>query len=177
MKRIVVLGILSLAVLCVAVAATNRFDSPQQKEKTSVSQKGWLGVAVQDITSEMKKAMDLKSREGALVSEVVKKSPADSAGIKEKDVIVQLGGHDISDSSELQKAVADTKPGNKVSVVVIRKGEKKTIDVVIGKQSSMKRSFTVVAPRGSRSFEVFGTTGEIQGMALRQLNDQLAKVL
>lgn len=174
-KRIIVLGILSLAVLCVAVAATNRFDSPQQKEKTSVSQKGWLGVAVQDITSEMKKAMDLKSREGALVSEVVKKSPADSAGIKEKDVIVQIGGHDISDSSELQKAVADTKPGNKVSVVVIRKGEKKTIDVVIGKQSSMKRSFTVVAPRGSRSFEVFGTTREIQGMALRQLNDQLAK--
>lgn len=174
MKRRIILGIVSLAIFCVVVTLASGLDSPQQKERYTVSQKGWLGVAIQDITSQMKKAMDLKSREGALVNEVTHNSPADSAGIKEGDVIVQFGGQNIGDSSDLQKAVADTKPGSKVSVVVLRKGDKKSIDVVIGKQSSRNR-FAFVAPRGTGKIEIFGVGRGAQGMSLRQLNDQLAK--
>jgi serine protease Do len=145
-----------------------------EKKESGSSKKGWLGVSIQDITSEIKKAMDLKSREGALVSDVVKKSPADSAGIKEKDVIVQFGGDAISDASELQKAVAGTKPGTKVAVVVLRKGDKKTIDVVVGKQKS-NRSIMITSPEGIDRFEAYSGSRNTQGMALRQLNDQLAK--
>ena len=145
-----------------------------QKKETGSSKKGWLGVSIQDITTEMKKAMDLRSREGALVSEVVKKSPADSAGIVEKDVIIQFGGEAISDASELQKAVADTKPGTKVSVVVLRKGDKKTIDVVIGKQAANKR-IMITSPRAFNGLEMFSGGRNMQGMTLRPLNDQLAK--
>jgi C-terminal processing protease CtpA/Prc len=145
-----------------------------QKKDAGTSKKGWLGVSIQDITSEMKKAMDLKSREGALVSEVMKKSPADSAGLKEKDVIVQFGSQSISEASELQSAVADTKPGTKVPVTVLRNGEKKTLDVVVGKQKT-SRVFVSSSSGPFKHFELFAGSSNTQGMSLRQLNDQLSK--
>jgi C-terminal processing protease CtpA/Prc len=174
-KRLMLFGI----VLCSMIAGSADPVKAQmikvQKNESSSSKSGWLGVSIQDITAEMKKAMELKSREGALVSEVVKKSPADSAGIKEKDIIIQFDGQTISDASELQKAVADTKPGLKVSVVLMRKGDKKTVDVVVGKQKT-SRNIMITSPRGgSPMFEMFSGARNTQGMALRQLNEQLAK--
>ena len=175
MKRLLFLGFVLCSMFTGFVGAANAQMVKVEKKETSSSKKGWLGVSIQDITSEMKKAMELKSREGALVSEVVKKSPADSAGIKEKDVIVQFDGQTISDASELQKAVADTKPGTKVSVVVMRKGDKKTIDVVVGKQKA-SRNIMITSPRAvSPMIEMFSGARNTQGMALRQLNEQLAK--
>ena len=173
MKRLISFGSVLGAVFALALAMGGNQSFAQQKAKASTSQKGWLGVSIQDVTKEMKKAMDLESRDGALVNEVVKKSPADSAGLKEKDVIVLFGGKKIGDSSDLMEAVADTKPGAKVDVVVIRKGEKKTVGVVIGKQAPA-RSFAVVAPHGMRDFAFFGGQNT-QGMALRQMNEQLAQ--
>ncbi|MCX6142924.1 MAG: PDZ domain-containing protein [Ignavibacteriales bacterium] len=175
MKRLMLIGFVLCSMLVGFASPANAQMVKVEKKETSSSKKGWLGVSIQDITSEMKKAMELKSREGAVVSEVVKKSPADSAGIKEKDVIVQFDGQTISDASELQKAVADTKPGTRVSVVVLRKGEKKTIDVVVGKQRA-SRNIMITSPRAvSPMFEMFSGARNTQGMALRQLNDQLAK--
>jgi S1-C subfamily serine protease len=173
-KRILVIGFVLCSLLVGFVGATNAQMVKVQKRETGSSKKGWLGVSIQDITSEMKKAMDLKSREGALVSDVVKKSPADSAGIMEKDVIIQFGGESISDASELQNVVADTKPGTKVSVVVLRKGDKKTVDVVVGKRAA-PRNIVIRSPRAFNGLEMFSGARNIQGMALRQLNDQLTK--
>ncbi len=173
-KRVLIVGCVLCSLLAGFAAPANGQTVKVQKKETGSSKKGWLGVSIQDITTEMKKAMDLRSREGALVSEVVKKSPADSAGIVEKDVIIQFGGEAISDASELQKAVADTKPGTKVSVVVLRKGDKKTIDVVIGKQAANKR-IMITSPRAFNGLEMFSGGRNMQGMTLRPLNDQLAK--
>jgi serine protease Do len=174
MKRILILGLVLCSMFVGLAGSASAQTIKVEKKETGSSKKGWLGVSIQDITSEMKKAMDLKSREGALVSNVVKKSPADSAGFKEKDVIVQFGGQAISDASELQKAVADTKPGTKVSVVVLRKGDKKTLDVVVGKQKT-SRSIMISSSRGANRLAMAFEPRNSQGMALRQLNDQLAK--
>lgn len=171
MKRLILLGSAALFVLALALPGNQSFA--QLKAKKSSAQKGWLGVSIQDITSEMKKAMDLDSRDGALISEVVKKSPADSAGLKEKDVILQFDGRKISDASDLTEAVGETKPGTKVDVVVVRKGEKKSIGVVIGKQKSAFSVYTT-SPRGLSNFAFFGGQN-MQGMSLRQLNEQLAQ--
>lgn len=173
MKRLILFGSGTVLVFALALALTGDQGFAQQKMKVSSSQKGWLGVSIQDITSEMKKAMDLDSRDGALISEVVKKSPADSAGFREKDVIVQFGGKKISEASDLTEAVGDTKPGTKVDVVVVRKGEKKTVSVVIGKQKPA-RSIVAVGPRGLSSFSFSGGQN-MQGMSLRQLNEQLSQ--
>jgi serine protease Do len=173
MKRVILSGGAAALVFALALTLSGAQSYAQQKMKISESQKGWLGVAIQDITSEMKKAMDLDSRDGALVSDVTRKSPADSAGLKEKDVIVQFGGKKISEASDLTEAVGGTKPGTKVDVVVMRKGEKKIIGVVIGKHKGAS-TFVAVAPRGISNFAFFGGQ-HMQGMSLRQLNEQLAQ--
>jgi len=146
-------------------------DAMAQVEKT---QKGWLGVQIQDITKELKKSMDLKSWEGALVSDVVEKSPADSAGIQERDIIIQFDGKTIEDSGDLSKAVGETKPGKKVSVVVLRKGEKKTLQVTIGKWTP-KRIFEVVAPHAPLRIMSFRSRFNVQGLVLTELNEQLSR--
>jgi membrane-associated protease RseP (regulator of RpoE activity) len=173
-KRLLVFGLLFSSILIGMGGMASAQMMKIQKRDAGTSNKGWLGVSIQDITSEMKKAMDLKSRDGVLVSEVMKKSPADSGGLKEKDVIVQFGSQSISDASELQDAVADTKPGTKVPVTVLRKGEKKTLDVVVGKQKT-SRVFVSSSRGPFKHFEVFTGGSNTQGMSLRQLNDQLSK--
>ena len=144
------------------------------KEKEIGSQKGWLGVSIQDITTHLKRSMDLKTTEGALVSNVVDDSPADSAGIKEDDVIVQFDGKDIGEASNLQEAVAKTKPGTKVSITLVRKGEKKTLQVTIGKYPRSER-FSIAIPRVPRALEIMGEGYRVQGLTLRTLSDQLAQ--
>jgi predicted metalloprotease with PDZ domain len=172
-KKRIIPTVSILAAVCLLVLAAGDANAQQVKEKAS-TQKGWLGVAIQDITSQMEKAMDLKSRDGALVGEVERKSPAEAAGIKEGDIIIQFAGKNIGDTNDLQKAVADTKPESKVTVVVMRKGEKKTLDVVVGKKPSITRMITV-SPRGKGSFSVFLGSQNFQGMSLRELNEQLGQ--
>jgi C-terminal processing protease CtpA/Prc len=174
MKGRILFGVTALIILCTIIVLAGGLNAPQQKEKPITTQRSWLGVSIQDITSQMEKAMDLKSREGALVSDVSRKSPAEAAGIKEKDVIVQFDGKNIKDADDLQKAVADTKPESKVSVVVMRKGEKKTLDVVVGKQSTSARAYAYAA-RPFGNFGVFGASRNLQGMSLRELNEQLGQ--
>lgn len=172
MKRLLRLGTLGVAVLLFATGFSTDSLVAQEKVKKSESKKGWLGVAIQDISTEVKRAMKLDSRDGALVSDVTRKSPADKAGIEDKDVIVQFGAKKIEDSSDLTEAVADTKPGTKVAVVVMRKGEKKTIDVEIGERKVSSSAFTVRPHAGNLAF-MFG--GNTQGMVLREINEQMAK--
>ncbi|HTY38769.1 MAG TPA: PDZ domain-containing protein [Bacteroidota bacterium] len=143
-------------------------------KQRSSSKRGWLGVSIQDITAQMEKAMDLKSRDGALVNEVVKKSPAETAGIKEGDVIVQFAGKNIQDASDLQDYVAGTKPETKVQVVVVRKGEKKNLDVVVGKQSTPTQMIAV-SPRGVGNIGWAFGSQNYDGMNLRELNEQLGQ--
>ena len=169
-KRFLAAFLLALTAF-VGAAYAGPSDETQQKEK---AQNGWLGVQIQDITPQLRRSMDLKSRDGALVSEVVDDSPADSAGLKEKDIILQFDGKDIGDTEDLQKAVGATKPGTKVTIVVLRKGEKKTLQVTIGKYPR-KRETVVVAPRAPGRIAILGGRFHAQGLTLSELNEQLAQ--
>jgi C-terminal processing protease CtpA/Prc len=151
------------------VGWTDHFAAAQDEEQKG---RGWLGVAIQDITSALRKSMDLKARDGAFVCDVERKSPAAEAGIKEGDVILQFGSAKIEDTSDLQRAVRRTKPGTKVDVLVEREGETMTIQVTVGK-APRSRSLAFVAPRAGR-IEIF-THGSLQGLRLRELNEQLAE--
>jgi len=94
--------------------------------------RGWLGVMIQKITPELAKSFDLKESEGALVSDVVPKGPADEANIKRGDVIIEFDGKKIESMEMLPRLVAATKPKSKVTVVVLRNGKKKKISLVVG---------------------------------------------
>jgi C-terminal processing protease CtpA/Prc len=78
----------------------------------------------------------------------------------------------VEDTYDLQRAVSKSEPGTEVSMVVLRKGEKKTLSVTVGK-APRTRSFAFAMPRGGR-VEVFGRSN-LQGLRLRELNEQLAE--
>jgi len=95
---------------------------------------GYLGVILQDINTGMAKAMDLDDEDGVLVSEVVDGSPADEAGLQDGDVIIKFKGKDLKSHSALTKAVGKSSPGEKVELVILRDGKKKTVEVELGER-------------------------------------------
>ncbi|MFA5846116.1 MAG: Do family serine endopeptidase [Thermodesulfovibrionales bacterium] len=95
-------------------------------------ERGWLGVTIQKITPELAESLKLPGRQGALVTDVVKNSPADKAKIKRRDVIIEFSGEKVSEHS-LPRLVASMPIGKEVSVKVIRDGKVVDLAVVISK--------------------------------------------
>lgn len=107
-------------------------DITSQLIKKGKVTRGWLGVIIQPVTKEIMKAFDLRTQNGALVSDFISDdSPAKKAGIKQGDVIIEFNGKKIKDVSYLQKIVAHAEIGKKIPVKVIRKGKEKIFYIVI----------------------------------------------
>lgn len=104
---------------------------PDLKDKGAVI-RGWMGVNIQIITKDLADALKLSSTEGALVAEVVEKSPAEKAGIQTGDIIVEFDGVKIRDSTHLSQLVASQPVGKNVRVDILRSGKKKSISLQIG---------------------------------------------
>jgi serine protease Do len=86
---------------------------------------------IQNVTPELADEFQLKGNQGALVGDVVPNGPAAKGGLKSGDVVTEFNGHPVLDSRRLQLQVAETKPGSKVTVQVLRNGEQKTLDVTV----------------------------------------------
>lgn len=99
---------------------------PQLKKEGKVT-RGWLGVMIQPITKELAQSFNLDSSEGALVGDVMKDSPAQKAGIKRGDVIIEFNGEKIGKMKELPAIVAATPVGKKVKVKILRDGREKVL--------------------------------------------------
>lgn len=94
--------------------------------------RGWLGIAIQEVTDELTEALGLKDKSGALVAAVNKGAPAGKAGIEAGDVILKFNNKVIETSSDLPKYVRLTKPNNVVPVEIWRNANVKTLRVKIG---------------------------------------------
>jgi serine protease Do len=93
--------------------------------------RGWLGVMIQQLTTDLAKAFKLSDDQGALVSEVMKESPAEQAGIVRGDVIVEFDGKKVTQMHDLPAIVAETPIGKRVLVRVIRDGAPHQVKVKI----------------------------------------------
>ncbi|TFG76750.1 MAG: PDZ domain-containing protein, partial [Thermodesulfobacteriales bacterium] len=91
--------------------------------------RGWLGVYVQKVTPEIASSFGLKENEGALVSDLAPDGPAEKAGIKRGDVVVEFNGKKVKDVSDLTNLAAETAPGSDVDVKIVEDGKTKTIKV------------------------------------------------
>ena len=98
--------------------------------------RGWLGVAIQDLTKEMAEYYGLKDRKGVLVADVFEGDPADKAGIKAKDIILGVNDKEIETSHQLTAMIAGLKVGEKAKVHIFRDGKNKTITVKLAKRSN-----------------------------------------
>ncbi|HDZ61541.1 MAG TPA: DegQ family serine endoprotease [Nitrospirae bacterium] len=104
--------------------------------KTGKVIRGWLGVSIQPINTELAKQFDLEEEYGALVADVIEGSPAEKAGIMRGDVIVEFNNIKVDEPYNLRNTVAGTSPGDIVDVTVIREGKYKKLSVTIGELPS-----------------------------------------
>jgi serine protease Do len=94
--------------------------------------RGWLGVQIQPLTSELVKQFKLKDDNGVIVVDTTENSPAEKGGLKRGDVVVEYDGKKISDPFHFKNMVAATKPGKIVQVKIIRNEALLTATVTIG---------------------------------------------
>jgi len=153
-----------------------------QKHKEG-SEKGWLGVYIQDITRDIREAMDLKSGRGILIRDVVEDSPADVAGIEQEDVIIEFNGKKVRDTSRFTSMVRSASPGDEVTLTIIRDGKEKTITITLGNRPkdllSYEYAFEPFLGEAKRikpytySFSLF--SGSRIGVKVQDLTEQLGE--
>src|SRR6516165_5065144 len=112
-------------------ASTVRNVVAQLKDKGSVS-RGWIGVQIQPVTSEIADSLGLKKAEGALVAEPQANGPAAKAGIESGDVITAVNGENVKDARELARTIGGFAPGAAVKLNVLHKGQDKVINITLG---------------------------------------------
>ncbi|ADI30324.1 DegQ family serine endoprotease [Methylotenera versatilis] len=111
-------------------------DISNQLKASGKITRGWLGIAIQEITKELAESFGMKNTNGALVASVEKNGPADKGGLEAGDVITKFDGKAIITSADLPRAVGATKPGKIAAVEVLRKGAVKTLNMGIGEMPS-----------------------------------------
>lgn len=107
----------------------------QLKEDGTV-ERGWLGVVMQDIDSDLAQSLGLDKPRGALINAVEPDGPADRGGIQPGDVIVEFAGKPIVESGDLPHVVGLTRPGKEVDVELYRQGKKRSLSVEVGSLDS-----------------------------------------
>lgn len=136
---------------------------PQLKQTGKVS-RGFLGLVPQEISEELQQSLGLQSTEGVIVSSIQKDTPADKAGLKRYDVILEINGQPIKTEDQFRKLIADAHPGDKVTLKVLRDSKPLTI---VSELSERKLSESPISPLETEHDKV--------GMKLTDLTPQLRK--
>jgi serine protease Do len=108
-------------------------DVLPQLRATGTVARGYLGVAVMPVTPEARRTLDLPAQRGALVAQVVPRSPAASAGIAEGDVITALQDAPVQSPTDLTRRVGRTPPGTQVALRIARRGGERTVTATLGR--------------------------------------------
>lgn len=135
----------------------------QLRESGTVA-RGFLGVDIQDLTPALAKAFGMENAKGVLIPDVHKDSPAEKAGLKPNDVIVELEGKPVESAKTLQTRIAMIKPDTRVKIVVMRDGKRRTLTVKLAKRPPISE----IQGAGSDAMEDLG-------FAVRNLTAELAE--
>jgi serine protease Do len=140
---------------------------PQLKEKGRVT-RGWLGVGIQEVTTELAQSFGLKEKKGALVAQVVKDGPAEKAGLEQGDVIVEFDGKEGVESKDLPRIVAAVPVGKAVSMKVWRGGKILNKEATIGQMEEGTTEMAKAPVRKQIGISVQKITPEIaQALGLK----------
>ena len=114
---------------------------------------GWLGVTPEDISADRAKELKLSTARGVYISEVQEDSPAEKAGLKSGDVIMEFNGQHVEGVTQFRRLVRETPPGHSVAIVVSRDGRTQTINATLSTMSDQfQRQFRVNVGNGMRDF-------------------------
>lgn len=154
--------------LSFAIPASVALDVVAQLKDKGRVDRGWLGVEIVEVDRNLAEAFGLKKPLGALIQRVREGTPAEKAGLREGDIIVEFDGHNIVSSGELPHVVGATPPGKKVRVVLYREKKKKTLTVEVGALPPAQNEMTT--PSQTQTDEKVG--GRL-GIQVGELDDTL----
>ena len=112
--------------------------------------RGWIGVSLQPLTTELAQALGLDSTRGAIVARVHPGSPAAVAGLQPNDVIVKFGGTAVDDYHHLQRLSSDAEPGTTIPLDIVRKRDHKTLTLKIAESPDTTPAPATAPPAQSR---------------------------
>jgi serine protease Do len=155
-----------------AVPANTATPIIAQLKEYGETRRGWLGVRIQTVTDEIAEAMGLEKAQGALVAGVTEKGPAEAAGMQAGDIIVEFDGKAVKEMRELPRIVADTPISKQVKVVALRKGQRQTFNVKLGRledaESEMAAAQAPAEKKAAASVNSLGLTLSDLTPAMRQ---------
>ena len=111
----------------------------EQLKKQGRVTRGWMGVSIQDLTPELAETFGVKDLEGALITDVIPGSPADKAGLKKEDIVVECNGKKINRIQDFSRLVGKTHIGESVKLIVVRDRERKSFVVTVKENEEVKK--------------------------------------
>jgi serine protease Do len=133
--------------------------------------RGWLGVSIQEVTSDLAEEFGVKDLKGAIVSGVMKESPAEKAGIKQGDVLLQFNGKDVEDTGQLRNMVSQTPIGSKVKMKLFRNKKEMDVEVTIAEQPKKLGEAATEQEPGDNQEE----SNALSGVTVREITPELAR--
>lgn len=146
--------------LSFAIPSNVAVDVIEQLKNKGRVDRGWLGVAIQEVDRDLAQSFGLSRPSGALIQQIEPGSPADKSGLQVGDVILKFAGKNIEKSGDLPHVVGSVAPGKSVPVELMRAGKKVTTKVTVGQLN------------GGDQSEV-ASTGTIKGDRLGLIVDAL----
>ena len=143
-----------------------------QLQKYGETRRGWLGVRIQDVTSDVAEAMGLADARGALITDVPD-GPAKDAGLQAGDVILSFDGVDVADTRGLVRQVGNSEVGKAVRVLVHRDGGTQTFLVTLGRREEAEG----VVPAVVEAPEPEAATKDLLGLTISLLTPEIASEL
>jgi serine protease Do len=116
--------------------------------------RGYLGLAGQDITSDMAELLGLKSDKGIIITTVIKASPSDKAGLMSRDIILEMDGKKVESYDVFRNDIANMKPDTKVNLTISRDGKTQNITVTLGERESSNKPTLKTPPKSKESLGV-----------------------
>lgn len=148
----------------------------EQLKTYGETRRGWLGARIQTINEEIADSLGMKTARGALVAGVTPDGPAAAAGVEVGDVILKFDGQDIDAMRQLPKLVAQASVGKEVEIVILHKGERKTLKVKIDRmeeESDKKETETPPVPEKKPETPSKPRKHSSLGMTLAPINSEL----
>jgi serine protease Do len=130
-----------------------------------------LGILPQDVTPTIARQFGVKDSQGALVGEVEASSPAQKAGLKTGDIILEVDGHSVYDANQLRNMISSMQPDSNVNLKIWRDGAQRTLPVTLGELNPEEASNRGGAGRGN------GSDSALEGVSVENLTPQVASQL
>jgi serine protease Do len=156
-----------------AIPSSNARWVVEQLIESGSVKRGWLGVHIQQLTDDIAENLGISNGRGAMVARVIPDGPAEKAGVRTGDVILEFNGREIGEMRRLPAVVAETPVGRSAPMVIWRDKKKMTVEVTVGSLSEGEQAMAATPGSGPET-----SAGEVTiaavGIKVADLNPQLA---